>query len=72
MARNVKIIVKRGAQIIEVTNGRGIPQMRIVAVEIPAMAELLTDPVTGDSCYEFKFGHSYWTVDVDKVEVVTQ
>ncbi len=70
MAKNVKIIVKRGAQIVEVTEGRGFPEYRTVGMEIPAMAELLTDEETGDRCWEFKFGRKLWTVDYDQVEVV--
>lgn len=70
MSRNTKIIVKPGAQIIEVTEGRKLPQIRTTAYEIPTMGELLTDPETGDSCYEFGFQGRTWTVDTDQVEVV--
>ena len=70
MPYNIKIIVKRGAQIVEVTEGRRMPEYRTVGSEIPTMAELLTNEVTGDQCYEFRFGRKTWTVDVDQVEVV--
>lgn len=70
MARNVKIIVKRDAQIVEVTNGKGFPEFRTIAFEIPTMAELLTDDENGDRCWEFPFGRKLWTVDYDQVEIV--
>lgn len=70
MPKNVKIIVKRGAQIVEVRETRGLPQLRIVGLEIPAMAELKTDMENGDRCWEFKFGRKLWTVDYDQAEVI--
>jgi hypothetical protein len=70
MAKNVKIIVKRGATIMESTEGRRFPESRVVGFEIPAMGELLTDEETGDRCWEFKFGRKTWTVDYDQVEIV--
>ena len=73
MPRNVKIIVKVGATIVEVTEGAGIPMLLEVVMEIPAMGELhRADPRDQDTkdVYEFKFGRRLWTVDADQVEVV--
>lgn len=67
---NLKIHVKQGAQIVQVTEGRGLPQYRVVGQGgIDTMGELLQDEATGDSCYEFRFQGKIWTVDVDQVEV---
>lgn len=68
----LKIFVKPGAQIIEVTEGRQIPQIRIVGRGgIRTRATLHTDSETGDKCYEFNFQGKNWTVDVDQCEIVS-
>ena len=69
----VKIFVKPGARIVEVTEGRGLPRIRIVGRGgIRARATLHTDPTTNDSCYEFNFQGANWTVDVDQTTVIEQ
>lgn len=72
MPRNVKIIVKRGAQIVESRDGsqKFFPQIRTVSAEIPTMGELQTDPENNYRCWEFKFQGRTWTVDADQVEVI--
>lgn len=66
----VHITVKRGAQIIEVTEGRKLPAIRSVGqAAIVTRGELHTDPENGDACYEFTFIGRNWTVDVKDVEV---
>lgn len=61
-----KIIVKTGAQIIEVTEGKKVPRVRIVGRSVIHTR----GTYLGEGVWEFPFQGSTWTVDAAYVKVV--
>lgn len=68
-----KIIVRKGAMIIEAIEGRArrkIPAIRTVAYDIPTRGTKLTDPELDDVVWEFQHDGKTWTVGAEWVTEV--
>jgi len=70
MAARQKIIIEKGAQIVEVREDKGVPQIRILHLDLTTIGTLQVDHQTGDSCWEFRFVGKNWTVDRNKATIV--
>lgn len=67
MADKVKIVVRTGAQIIEVTEGK-----RVQAIRTVGRSQIITrGEYLGDGVWEFNFQGRNWTVDAAYVQEVT-